>query len=114
MSRRASPARQQGPAGFTAHHVWVTPYRANELFAGGPYPNQAPADYADTLPRHAGEDPIYDRDIVLWYSLGMTHFPRVEDYPVMSSARMSVTFQPDGFFARNPALGLGQVSGQHR
>jgi primary-amine oxidase len=108
------PARQQGPAGFTAHHVWVTPYRANELFAGGPYPNQAPADYADTLPRHAGEDPIYDRDIVLWYSLGMTHFPRVEDYPVMSSARMSVTFQPDGFFARNPALGLGQVRGQHR
>jgi primary-amine oxidase len=106
------PARQQGAAGFTAQHLWVTPYRANELHAGGPYPNQAPPDYADTLARHAGDDPIYDRDIVLWYSLGMTHFPRVEDYPVMSSARMSVTFVPDGFFARNPALGLGQVSGQ--
>jgi primary-amine oxidase len=106
------PARRQGAAGFTAQHFWVTPYRASELFAGGPYPNQAPPDYADTLPHHAGEDSVYDRDIVVWYSLGMTHFPRVEDYPVMSSARMAVTFVPDGFFARNPALGLGQVSGQ--
>jgi primary-amine oxidase len=42
----------------------------------------------------------------------MTHFPRPEDYPVMSSARLGVTFHPDGFFARNPALGLGQVSGR--
>ena len=30
----------------------------------------------------------------------------------MSSARLSVTFHPDGFFARNPAVGLGQVSGR--
>jgi primary-amine oxidase len=106
------PERRQGSAGFTAHHVWVTPYRAGELFAGGPYPNQSPPDYADTLLRYAGEDSVYDRDIVVWYSLGMTHFPRVEDYPVMSSARLGVTFHPDGFFARNPALGLGRVSGQ--
>ena len=106
------PSRQRGAAGFTAHHLWVTPYRPGQLFAAGPYPNQARADYADALDRYADQDPVYDRDIVVWYSLGMTHFPRVEDYPVMSSARMSVTFQPDGFFARNPALGLGQVSGQ--
>ena len=50
------PARRQGSAAFTAHHVWVTPYRAGELFAGGPYPNQAPPDYADTLARYAGEE----------------------------------------------------------
>jgi primary-amine oxidase len=106
------PPRLRGAAAFTAHHLWVTPYRAGELFAGGPYPNQAPPDYADTLARYAGKDSVYDRDIVVWYSLGMTHFPRPEDYPVMSSARLSVTFQPDGFFQRNPAVGLGQVSGQ--
>jgi len=106
------PARLQGAAGFTARHVWVTPYRAGEFYAGGPYPSQAPDDYDDTLARYARPDSIHDRDIVVWYSLGMTHFPRVEDYPVMSSARMSVTFQPDGFFARNPAVGLGRVSGQ--
>jgi primary-amine oxidase len=106
------PSRRQGAAGFTAHHFWVTPYRPDQLYAGGAYPNQAAADEADALARTAGEEPIYDRDVVVWYSLGMTHFPRVEDYPVMSSARLSVTFQPDGFFARNPAVGLGQVGGR--
>jgi primary-amine oxidase len=106
------PSRRQGPAGFTAHHLWVTPYRPDQVYAAGPYPNQAPQDYADVLSRYADASPVYDRDIVVWYSLGMTHFPRPEDYPVMSSARLGVTFQPDGFFARNPAVGLGRVSGQ--
>ncbi len=106
------PARQQGASGFTAHHLWVTPYRPGQLYAAGAYPNQAPPDDADVLARYAGQEAIYDRDIVVWYSLGMTHFPRVEDYPVMPSARLSVTFQPDGFFQRNPAVGLGQVSGR--
>jgi primary-amine oxidase len=105
------PSRRQGAAGFTAHHLWVTPYRPGQLFAAGPYPNQARADYADVLDRYTDQDPVYDRDVVVWYSLGMTHFPRVEDYPVMSSARLAVTFHPDGFFARNPAVSLGQVSG---
>jgi primary-amine oxidase len=104
------PARQHGPAGFTAHHLWVTPYDAGQRYAAGPYPNQATDDAADTLDRSAGDAPIYDRDIVVWYSLGMTHFPRVENYPVMSNDRLSVVFRPDGFFARNPALDLGQVS----
>ena len=66
----------------------------------------APPNYQDTLIRWAGEDSVYDRDIVVWYS------PRPEDYPVMSNARIGVTFHPDGFFQRNPAVGLGQVSGQ--
>lgn len=105
------PARQHGPAGFTAHHLWVTPYGATQRYAAGPYPNQATDDAADTLDRSAGDAPIYDRDIVVWYSLGMTHFPRVENYPIMSNDRLAVAFRPDGFFARNPALDLGQVSG---
>ena len=104
------PDRRQGTADFTAYHFWVTPYRSGELFAAGPYPNQAMPDYADTLSRYASADRVYDRDIVVWYSLGMTHFPRPEDYPVMSNARTGVTFHPDGFFQRNPAVGLGQVS----
>jgi Cu2+-containing amine oxidase len=43
----------------------------------------------------------------------MTHFPRVEDYPIMSNDRLTVTFRPDGFFTRNRALPLGEVDG-HR
>jgi primary-amine oxidase len=105
-------ARAAGEAGFTFHHLWVTPYRPAQLYAAGAYPNQVKPDYADTLDRYAGEGAIYDKDIVVWYSLGMTHFPRVEDYPIMSSDRLVVTFRPDGFFTRNRALPLGEVSGR--
>src|SRR5439155_446063 len=31
-------ARERGPVGFTFHHLWVTPYRDGEFFAGGRYP----------------------------------------------------------------------------
>ena len=105
-------ARERGPAGFTFHHLWVTPYRDGELYADGKYPNQPPAHYADTLYHYAGEEGIYDRDIVVWYSLGETHVIRPEDYPLMSNVRLSVQFVPDGFFARNPALGRAVEEGK--
>jgi primary-amine oxidase len=35
-------------AGFTANHVWVTPYRPEERYAAGEYPNQHPT--GDGLP----------------------------------------------------------------
>ncbi len=104
-------ARAQETVGFTFHHFWVTPYRPGEIYAAGRYPNQAGPDYVDTLSHYADNESVYDKDIVVWYSLGMTHFPRPEDYPIMSNERLSVAFRPEGFFERNPALGLGQVSG---
>ena len=105
-------SRERGPAGFTFHHLWVTPYRDGEFFAGGKYPNQAPEHYADTLYHYAGEVSIYDRDIVVWYSLGETHVVRPEDYPLMPNMKLSVRFVPDGFFAKNPALGRAVEEGK--
>src|SRR5262249_8638369 len=107
-----STVREKGAPAFTFHHLWVTPYRDGQLFATGRYPNQAKADYSDTLYAYADDVAIYDRDVVVWYSVGHTHVPRVEDYPIMSTAKLSVSFQPEGFFARNPALGLGRVERQ--
>ena len=107
-----APSREKEPIGFTFHHFWVTPYREGQLYAGGAHPNQAGADYGDTLFHYADGAPIYDKDLVVWYSLGETHSPRPEDYPVMTNVTLSVAFRPDGFFERNPALGVGQVFGK--
>jgi primary-amine oxidase len=96
---------EKGPAGFTFHHFWVTPHRDDRLYAAGAFPNQAPGSYTDTLYHYADDAAIYDTDVVVWYSLGETHVPRVEDFPLMSSKKLSVEFRPDGFFERNPALG---------
>jgi primary-amine oxidase len=100
-----SEARETGTVGFSFHHFWVTPYRDGELYAAGAYPTQATKEYKDTLYYYANEELIQNRDIVVWYSLGFTHVPRPEDYPLMSSMKRSVTLQPDGFFQRNPLLG---------
>ena len=97
--------REREPVGFTFHHLWVTPYRDGELYAAGAYPNQANSNYADTLHSYADNSSIYDKDIVVWYSMGDTHVPRPEDFPLMSSKKISVVFHPDGFFERNPIFG---------
>jgi primary-amine oxidase len=96
--------RENAPVGFAFHHLWVTPLREHEMYAAGAYPDQAKSDYRDTLYYYANNDSIYDTDIVVWYSLGMIHAPRVEDYPLMSDAKLGVSFLPDGFFSRNLAV----------
>jgi len=47
---------------------------------------------------------IADQDIVLWYTMGITHVPRVEDWPVMPTHRAGFRLIPAGFFSSNPAL----------
>ena len=44
------------------------------------------------------------QDVVLWYTTGLTHLARPEDYPVMPTESIGFTLAPRGFFARNPAL----------
>jgi len=67
-------------AAFLDYDVWVTPFKDEQMFAGGQYLNNS------GLPEWVAKDPnanIQDEDIVLWHNFGMTHFPRVEDFPVM-------------------------------
>ena len=51
-----------------------------------------------------GDRDIDGTDIVLWHTFGPTHFPRLEDWPVMPVARCGFTLKPTGFFDRNPTL----------
>jgi len=92
-------------AAFLNAHVWVTPYRANEVYAGGDYPNQSRG--GDGLVRWTKENrPIGNTDVVLWYTLGVTHNPRPEDWPVMPVHAAGFRLVPWGFFGRNPAMDL--------
>ncbi len=90
-------------AGFTANHLWVTPYRPEERFAAGDYPNQHPT--GDGLPVWTkGDRPITDTEVVLWYVFTNNHVPRPEDWPVMPVGSIGFQLKPDGFFDRNPAM----------
>ena len=94
-------------AGFMNHHVWVTRYKPGELYAGGDYPNQS--EGGDGLPRYAaGNESIENTDVVLWYTLNVTHIPRPEEWPVMPTTRVGFKLLPAGFFEANPALDVPQ------
>jgi primary-amine oxidase len=89
-------------ARFVDYHIWVTPDNADEQFAAGNYPNQQAADSG--LIRWTEQDRgIENTDVVLWYTMGHTHLPRPEDYPVMPTAYIGFTLKPAGFFNLNPA-----------
>ena len=47
---------------------------------------------------------LVDTDVVVWYSFGVTHLPRPEDWPVMPVEYTGFLLSPYGFFDRNPAL----------
>jgi primary-amine oxidase len=92
-------------ARFLDSHVWVTPYAADEIYAGGDYPNQSHG--GDGLSKWTAADrAIDDKDIVLWYNFGITHNPRPEDWPVMPTYAAGFKLVPWGFFSKNPVLDL--------
>jgi primary-amine oxidase len=98
-------AKIRQKAEFATHHVWVTKYKAGELYAGGDYPNQAPPKQG--LPQYIADDEsLIGQDIVLWYTMGITHVPKPEDWPVMPVHKLGFKLSPRGFFSRNPAINL--------
>jgi primary-amine oxidase len=94
-------------AGFIDHQLWVTPHRADERYAAGDYPTLSTAGQG--LPAWTkGNRSIERGDLVLWYTIGMHHVVRAEDWPVMPVLWHSFELRPFDFFDRNPALDLPQ------
>jgi primary-amine oxidase len=92
-------------ARFIDHHLWVTAYDPDERFAAGMYPTLSRP--GEGLPQWtAANRGIEDADIVLWYTLGMHHVVRAEDWPVMPVLWHSFELRPFDFFDGNPALRL--------
>ncbi len=90
-------------AGFMNHHLWVTPHAPTEMNAAGFYINQSRGGAG--LPQWTKANRgIENQDVVLWYSMGITHIPRPEDWPVMPVHKAGFKLIPSGFFARNPAM----------
>jgi primary-amine oxidase len=92
-------------AGFSARSLWVTRHDDAEKLAAGPFPTGAKA--AGGLPVWARANrSLEDADVVVWYTMGMHHVVRAEDWPVMPVVWHELELRPFDFFARNPALDL--------
>ena len=92
-------------ATFTTRHLWVTAYEPDQIYPAGDFVNLHPGGAG--LPQWVVADrPVDGTDIVLWHTFGLTHFPRVEDWPIMSVDTCGFVLKPHGFFSRNPALDI--------
>jgi primary-amine oxidase len=90
-------------AGFARKNLWVTRFDPTQRRAAGDHPNQHSG--GDGLPRFVAQDrQLVDEDVVVWYTFGVTHVPRPEDWPVMPVEYAGFSLVPTGFFGGNPTL----------
>ncbi|KAI1500041.1 copper amine oxidase [Biscogniauxia marginata] len=117
---------QAARAPFAKHHLWVTGYRDGELWAAGEFTNQSKKEEGGVKTMVERGDWFVDNfdgiheangdthstasekgklsSPVVWNVFGLTHNPRVEDWPVMPVEIHQVHFRPADFFTSNPAL----------
>ena len=92
-------------AAFARNQLWVTAYDPAQRYPAGDYPAQS--EPGQGMPRWiAAERPLEQADVVLWYTVGVNHIVRPEDWPVAPVHRAGFALKPWGFFDRNPALDL--------
>jgi primary-amine oxidase len=101
-----SPVRRI--AGFIDHQFFTTRYRSEEQFAAGNYPTLS-VQYESLRDWVRDDESIVNQDVVIWYTLGVTHIPRAEDFPIMPSESTGFLISPKGFFNRSPALDIPEA-----
>ncbi|KAI3406281.1 AMO2 [Candida oxycetoniae] len=92
-------------AKYATQQMWVTKYRDDQLFAAGEFTNQSQKDTGIAVWAN-GVDDVRNEDIVVWATMGFTHIPRVEDFPVMPVEIHNIHIAPVNFFDKNPALDI--------
>jgi primary-amine oxidase len=99
-------------ATFSAKHLWVTPYSPDENYPAGDFVNMHSGGAG--LPAWTAANRNVDTtDIVVWHTFGLTHFPRLEDWPIMPVDSAGFVMKPHGFFGRNPTLDIPETMSDH-
>ncbi|RNL55189.1 tyramine oxidase, partial [Arthrobacter oryzae] len=97
VSRRSPLARR---------NLWVTACERTERCAAGEFPNQSTGKHDGLHVWTQADRNIVDEDLVVWYTFGMHHVVRLEDWPIMPRQNIGFMLEPHGFFNQNPTLNL--------
>jgi len=103
MAQAGSLVRARG--NFATRNVWVTPHHDEERFPAGEHVVSS-TSCMGLANWTAQNKSLVDADPVLWYSFGVTHIPRIEDFPVMPAESTGFMLKPASFFTMNPAVDL--------
>ena len=74
------------------------------LYADGRYTVQSQSEVDGVTDAVRRGDAVADTDVVVWNSFGITHNPRVEDWPVMPVEIFQLVIRPADFFVANPSI----------
>ena len=89
-------------APFLKHDLWITPYRKGEMHAAGEFPNQQRFGHGlESWTK--GNANLRNQDLVAWYTVGVNHIPRAEEWPIMPKHRAGFALRPMGFLTQSPA-----------
>ena len=90
-------------ANFASKALWVTQYHQEERYPHRRFPQPASRRrWTACLDRQGPRRGR--RELVVWHSFGLTHFPRIEDWPIMPGQHVGLKIRPEGFFDRSPVL----------
>ncbi|CUS11345.1 unnamed protein product [Tuber aestivum] len=97
---------------YASHHLWVTRHRDGEFWAAGRFTNQSSVESGGVKDMIERNENIENEDFVIWHSFGLTHNPRVEDFPVMPIETHQIHLKPADFFTKNPAIDVPSTKNQ--
>ena len=103
LSQLSDEDYPQKRAAWSKEQLWVTPYKKEEQFPSGKYPNQS--DGSKGIKTWTAQNRSIDNtDIVCWYTLGFHHITLPEDWPVLPTMWHSFMLRPAMSFDKNPAI----------
>jgi len=90
-------------ANVMTHGLWVTRFDETQKYPTGDFANQNPGVEGIAQWIEADRDIDGQQDVV-WHTFGLTHYPRIEDWPIMPVDTVGFKLRPEGFFDRSPVL----------
>ncbi|KAF9567748.1 peroxisomal copper amine oxidase [Agrocybe pediades] len=99
-------------AAFLKKTLWVCRDAEGEdgsgtvrMWPAGKYVPQTKEEPEDSVGSWVeGQQEVEDEDLLVFVTIGTTHIPRPEDWPVMPVEHLTVSFKPNSFFKANPSM----------
>jgi primary-amine oxidase len=86
---------------FTKNNIYVTRFKEDQPYFMGKFPVEK--GVCEGVVNQDAEN-IVDKRIVMWVTNGFNHVPSSENWPILLTEQLSVSFEPDNFFIQNPAM----------